>query len=244
MKTDIWMPVIIGDYLKDTRKLNTVEHGAYFLIMMEMWVSGGHVEMRHLPNVSLLSKAKFKKVWINLEKYFEKSGNNISQKRLLIELHKSEGNREIKQKNGKLGGRPVTKKEPKNNLLVNLEKTSSPSPSPSSKSIPAKGRKRDPIWDIVCDLWGLKPQTPTEKSGLGKIVREMKTKGGTPELIKDLKEVYEREWPTMNCTPRAVLSHWDTFIKLLSPRSSPETGNQANMMLMNTRKIPIQGRNK
>lgn len=39
-ETDIWMPVNIGDYLKDTQHLDTVRHGCYFLWLMHYWIKG------------------------------------------------------------------------------------------------------------------------------------------------------------------------------------------------------------
>jgi hypothetical protein len=71
-------------------------------------------------------------------------------------------------------------------------------------------RQRDAIWDSVCSIFGLKPVTKSERSRVGKIVRDLKLKEATPEKIERAYQQHGYTWPKIQpITPESVTKHWD-----------------------------------
>lgn len=66
-----WMPLYIADYLADTTRLSTIEHGAYVLLIMEYWRNGGLPDNdRQLANIAKLSLAQWKKMRPIIQGFF------------------------------------------------------------------------------------------------------------------------------------------------------------------------------
>jgi len=154
MKTDIWMPIYIKDYLASTSRLNPEQHGIYLLLMFDYWINGplpNDIEM--LCNVVGNPKDNPRVLTWLLEKYFylDKEKNVWKKERIETELTRASKNRETARENGKKGGRP---KNPRVNPDTNPEKTSSPAPTPISSTAPTslpenkKGFKKPTVQDI------------------------------------------------------------------------------------------------
>jgi len=70
-------------------------------------------------------------------------------------------------------------------------------------------KEPDVIWDAVCGAFGLKPVTRAEKSRVGRVVRDLRAKGVTPDLVRIQADRYKLLHPDWGFTPEAVLKHWD-----------------------------------
>ena len=81
-----WMPLYIGDYLADTRRLSLAEHGAYMLLIMEYWRNGGlpdnDAKLARILGVSADEWAELSPV---LQEFFEPGWKH---KRIEVELSK------------------------------------------------------------------------------------------------------------------------------------------------------------
>lgn len=76
---------------------------------------------------------------------------------------------------------------------------------------PAKKGAPDPIWDTVCEVFGLKPVAPTELSRVGKCVKNLKAKRVSVDDIRERAHRYQVRYPKMSFTPEAVFKHWDSL---------------------------------
>lgn len=82
-----WMPLYVADYLADTRRLSTLEHGAYLLLIMEYWLHGGlPTEDEDLADISGLEIEQWMAIRPRISKLFK---DGWSHKRIDEELAKS-----------------------------------------------------------------------------------------------------------------------------------------------------------
>lgn len=146
MSKKTWMPLYVADYLADTTRLTTEQHGAYMLLIMDYWRNGALPDDDiALSNITRLTIQAWKKHRSTLERMFQIRDGFWHHKRVERELQEAEEASNKYVERAKKAASKRWDKDIKNDASSNatsipisntkemLEQCPSPSPSPSKK---------------------------------------------------------------------------------------------------------------
>lgn len=154
-KTDVWMPLYVADYLADTSRLTTLQHGAYMLLIMDYWRNGSLPDDDFvLAQVTRMQGDAWSTARSVLVRFFSIENGVWVHKRIEEEIKKARVN---SQKAHDRAVKAAAARWEKENALSNassiasalLEECPSPSPSPSPSPIPtstpssSQGKSKD-----------------------------------------------------------------------------------------------------
>jgi uncharacterized protein YdaU (DUF1376 family) len=146
-KTDTWMPLYIGDYLKDTMHLSRADHGSYLLLIMAYWVNGGPLpnDPEYLAGVARASQEEWQTLSKRLARFFQTDASAWRHERIEKEIARAKQQQETKSRAGRKGaaakyGRTVAQAQqthPSATLqpVADASQTDTPSPSPITLSL-------------------------------------------------------------------------------------------------------------
>ena len=102
-----YMPLYVGDYLKDTRHLTTEQHGAYLLLLMDIWNGEGALPSapKALARIAGVSPKRWPLVWSAIGEFFSDHGTTLRHKRIDLELQKADQISQKRRNAGSAGGR-------------------------------------------------------------------------------------------------------------------------------------------
>lgn len=133
-KCDVWMPLYIGDYLSNTSRLTTEQHGAYMLLIMDYWVNGRIPDDdQSLANITRLPMDRWLGIKSAISKYFTISNGEWVQERIEAEKEKAEYLSKVRAVAGSKGGSKTQA-----NITANINHSLTPSPSPSPSELPSE----------------------------------------------------------------------------------------------------------
>jgi uncharacterized protein YdaU (DUF1376 family) len=85
-----WFPFYVGDYMRDTSRLNTEAHGAYLLLIIDYWVNGPPPDDDDvLANITKLAPKAWKKQRALLAAFFEIKDGRWQHRRIDQEIAKA-----------------------------------------------------------------------------------------------------------------------------------------------------------
>ena len=128
-KTDIWMPLYIGEYVADTMTFTTEQHGAYMLLLMACWKAKGTLptDDESLVSITKLPTARWRAMRAKVLAKFEVStdGLTMAQKRSSKEIAKAEKVSAARSNAGKAGAakRWQGDSKPMANAMANASQT-------------------------------------------------------------------------------------------------------------------------
>ena len=215
--TKIWMPLYIADYLADTTRLTTEQHGAYLLLIMDYWRNGPLPDDDHaLSNITRLAPPAWKKHRAALSRMFQIEGCEWRHKRIDEELAEAKSNAEKYAERAKKAAAKRWGKDTTSNATGNAssipqampDECTTPSPTPvisepkGSENKPGKRAALDKPEGITQEVWDgflairKAKKAPLTAAALEGIKREA-TKAGI-DLQEALMVCCTRGWQGFN----------------------------------------------
>lgn len=195
------MPLFIGDYLGDTQRLTTEQHGAYLLMIFDYWRNGPLPDDdAALQQVTRLDRAGWKRNRPSLERFFEVSGGIWTHGRIEQEMANAVENKETRVAKAKAAAAARWNAPSNATGMPDAMLGDCPSPSPSpakDKSLSNNSRIAKPdgvedgVWSDFVDM-RKKKRAPITETALNRIAGEAAKAGWS--LNDALAECCVRGW--------------------------------------------------
>lgn len=186
-KHDIWMPIVIGDYLADTQRLSTEQHGAFLLLLMDYWRNGPPpADDAVLCSITRLKLARFRKHKTVLLSFFRIVDGRLIDKRADAEKIRAEQNAKRNSERARHAAdvrwRSADGDAPSNapsNAASNAPEC--PSPSPSVTSVTG-GVAADPVKSLFDDGVALLVGKGASQGAARSLIGQLRKKAGDERL--------------------------------------------------------------
>lgn len=215
-KPDIWLPLNVGDYLKDTMHLSRADHGAYLLLIMHYWMRQGPIpdDPEYIRSVTKCDVRTYTKMIRSIAPFFDIRDGYWHHRRVDRDIAEAAERKEKQRARTAAATKARQKKAAQKDnvtkdVTVNGTESSSPSPSPSkeSPSLRSGVSKRGPPvakangvapWEIqqAVDLWngladdiGLPRCAKLTKDRRTKLRNRIRDAGGLPGWQKALEKI-------------------------------------------------------
>lgn len=139
-----WMPLYIADYRADTCHLSAAQHGAYLLLIMHYWQTGGlPQDDAALARIACMSAAEWKRARPTISSFFSEGWKHG---RIDEEIAHAEAKFEKRSQAGKRGGNAKALLQQCHIKTDDNALASSSQPESERKNIPAKAGESSKVY--------------------------------------------------------------------------------------------------
>jgi len=126
VKTDLWMPIFIGDYLSATTRLTTEMHGAYLLLLMDYWKNGPLPDDDYvLAQIVRMPIEKWMMIAKTIRAFFAQKAGNLIHNRVEKEIAKTKESKKKAKERGSAAAKARWEKQAASNAQAMLKQCSS-----------------------------------------------------------------------------------------------------------------------
>lgn len=201
IKVDIWMPLYVADYLADTSRLTTEQHGAYLLLLMDYWRNGPPPdEDAVLQQITRMTPDAWSNAKAVLKQFFSVENGAWTHSRVEKELADAKDKKELHTARAKAAAEKRWSKRDATSIAQAVPmQCPSPSPSPTPININTKRTSApvcpegvsEQVWKDYLSVRRAK-KSPLTETALKAIEKEAGKAGWS--LEKALSECAARGW--------------------------------------------------
>lgn len=152
MKNVITIPFHIGDYLKDTRGFDEKEHGAYFLLLLELYTNGGAIP-HNSKRIKRICCVESPALWKRLEPVILSkcivSDGVVTHKKVLSVLAEIKRKSELAKNNSKARWSKKGNKNKDGSMQTHSGRNANHKPKPIKIKKGDEGTPRRKLFDLV-----------------------------------------------------------------------------------------------
>lgn len=212
-RKDVWMPLYVADYLRDTQHLSTVEHGAYLLLIMQAWANGGAIprDDAQLARITRLTLPQWRKIKATVTAFWidhGEAGEIYQHRRIMKEIDRTDAVVEKRRQAGAAGAAKRWQNDSKCHAdaiclpIANAWQTDRQSQS-QSHNPPSEGKRAreaalyEPVISAIWDDAPARARQRSSKADVRKAMAAAVKRGGEPEQIRSALKTY---WASPDAT--------------------------------------------
>ncbi len=160
-RPDTWMPLYVADYLADTTRLTTAQHGAYLLLIMAYWRAGEALadDDDDLAAITRQPVKDWQRMRPKIAPFFNVIDGMWCHRRIEVEIERAMANRAQKETAGKASARQRTLQRESNGRSTSVATGPATEPQRKLNSSPSPSQKEE---DSVANATGADAPPPTE----------------------------------------------------------------------------------